>query len=203
MIRDDLSSKLVHLTKGKTLEQAGMNFLSIVASRSLRGGTGLIVGNLPCICFTEAPIGKLGHILAQPSVHGIDYAPLGVMIDKRVAFRTGGRPVFHQPESEYELLHESQRFRHKTYHPEEGVDYSWEREWRIQTDEFKLSPEDVTLVVPNRRWSDYFFKKHASNQGSMTIVLGETAGYMASKYPWHFLVLEDLGVPVRFDYLPS
>jgi len=93
MIRDDLSNRLVHLTKGKSEEQAAQNFLSIVKSKTLRGGRGLIKSDFPCVCFTEAPIGKLASILAAPSVHDVPYAPFGVMIDKLTLFQAGGRPA--------------------------------------------------------------------------------------------------------------
>jgi hypothetical protein len=146
---------------------------------------------------------NFGQILAQPTVHGVHYAPLGVMLDKRTLFRAGGRPVIYQPPSEYTLLHESQRIRHKHYDPNQDVDFSWEREWRICTDEFPLNPNEVTLVVPNRRWSDYFFREHAGDLEITMHVAGDIGAYMTEKCPWHFIVLDDLGMPAQFDYFPG
>jgi hypothetical protein len=82
MLRTDVSTRLVHMTKGTTEQDAVNRFLSIVGSAQIRGGTGFIRGGYRCVCFTEAPIANLAQALAQPSPHGIPYAPLGVMIDK-------------------------------------------------------------------------------------------------------------------------
>jgi hypothetical protein len=202
MIRDDLSNRLVHLTKGATEKEAAERFLDILREKALLGGTGLIRGGYPCVCFSEAPISKLGAILAEPSIHGMPYAPFGVMLAKTTLFSAGGRPVIYQPESEFNLLHESQRYRHKDYDTDKGPDFTWEREWRLPAERFPLDPGKVTLVVPNRTWSDYLFERHAGGLKGMALFDEEMAALSIHKYPWHFLVLEDLGIPVKFDHIP-
>jgi hypothetical protein len=199
MIRDDLSDRLVHLTKGTTEVEVADRFVSIMRDRVLLGGTGLIRGDYCCVCFTEAPIAKLAAILAQPSIHGMPYAPFGVMLAKDTLFSAGGRPVIYQPESEFHILDESQRHRHKDYEPGKVPDFSWEREWRVRTDRLPLDPSAVTLIVPNRAWSDYFFRMHAGNQEATQWFHNDIS---VTKCPWHFLVLEDLGIPVKFDHIP-
>lgn len=202
MIRDDLSDRLVHLTKGDTEKEVAERFLSIVREKALLGGTRLIRGDYRCVSFSEAPISKLGAILAQPSIHGMPYAPFGVMLTKVTLFAAGGRPVIYQPEAEFEVLHESLRYRHKDYEPGEQPDFSWEREWRVRADRLPLNPDAVTLVVPNRAWSDYFFRRHAGDLAGSIMFYGEDAMLGMHKCPWNFLVLEDLGIPVKFDHVP-
>lgn len=201
MIRDDLSDRLVHLTKGATEKEAAERFLSIVREKALLGGTGLIRGLYPCVCFSEAPICKLGAILAEPSIHGMRYAPFGVMLAKTTLFSLGGRPVIYQPESEFNMLHDSQRYRHKDYEPGKVPDFTWEREWRVRMDRLSLDPATVTLVVPNRRWSDHLFAQHAGNL-KRSLLFDNDMALGISRCPWHFLVLEDLGIPVKFDHAP-
>ena len=58
-------------------------------------------------CFSEAPLSKLAQILANPSAHGMRYKPFGVMVSKSWLFERAGRPVIYQPESEFDLLHET------------------------------------------------------------------------------------------------
>ncbi len=194
LIRDDLSDRLIHLTRGETNQEAAQAFLGIIESKALTGGTGYIKGKFRCVCFSEAPIGKLSHILANPSVHGMIYSPFGVMVSKEWLFSKGGRPVIYQPDSEFELLDECQKYRHKIYEPDMGVDFTWEREWRLKTYSLKLDPSETTLVVPNRAWADYFFNKHTTGLSGMAML---TAGFTGpSKYPWHFIALEDLGVSI-------
>ena len=198
MIRGDLSNRLIHLTKGTTADEAANNFINILRSGHIRGGDGFIRGGYTCVCFSEAPISVLSQILANPSVHGMRYAPLGVMVNKLWLFRQGGRPAIYQPEAEYELLHEEQRYRHVRYEPDRGIDLTWEREWRLKTAQLRLDPGETTFVVPTRAWEKRFMEEHAGDQQGLALLLGESAALAIEPFPWHFVVLEDLGVEVSW-----
>ena len=197
MIRDDLSEKLIHLTRGATDKDAADAFLSIIKERKLRGGTGCIKGGFSCVCFSEAPVSKLAHILANPSAHGMRYRPFGVMVDKQWLFSKGGRPVIYQTDAEYELLHESQKFRHVRYEPNDGVDFTWEREWRMHGHELELDSQGATLVVPTRAWEKWSQDNHTAMLSRRALVtMGFIGPRSVSDYPWHFIALQDLGVDV-------
>ena len=172
-VRGDLSTKLIHLIRGKTSVEAKEKFDSILKSRELRGGTGFIKGGYKCVCFSEAPIGVLSHMLGNEDMR---YAPLGVIVSKEWLLGKGGRPVIYQTEAEFDLLPEGLRYRHVRYEPHNGVDFTWEREWRIRAEALPLDPEQTTIVVPSRQWLDVY-----GDQG------------------WHFLVLDDLGVKAETD----
>ena len=196
MDRDDLSSKLVHLTRG-TWEEASETFQNIVDEKRLKGGTGGINDNVRCVCFSEAPIGKLSVILANRSELGFRYAPFGVMVDKEWLFRQGGRPVIYQAEEdEYQFLHPDQRYRHKRYEPDKGIDFTWEREWRIRAEEVPLDPTVTTLVVPNRDWETMVLAEGYSKIQRWSFAHTPMPRSMVEN-EWHLMVLEDLGV-----YLP-
>ncbi len=198
VIRDDLSDRLVHLTRGDPTLVAAGTFLSIVEQRVLRGGDGFIKGGYRCVCFSEAPIGKLAHLLAA-SAQGTRYKPFGVMVDKAWLFSQGGRPVIYQPETEFALLHESQRYRHVRYEPP-AVDFTWERGWRVCVDELPLDPAAVTLVVLTRAWERWFQRRYEGANGRRTLLLGGLGG--GAPFPWHFVVLEDIGVDIPIDLEP-
>lgn len=197
MIRDDLSDKLVHLTRGEPDQIAADQFLSILKEKQLRGGIGEIKGQHRCVCFSEAPLQKLAFILSTPSVHGMRYKPFGIMVSKQWLFERGGRPVIYQPDKEYKQLPEDLQYRHVKYEPNKGVDFTWEREWRICVDALDLEPSHTTVVVPNRRWEEWFQNAHAAMLSRRALV---THGFIGpssvTKQPWHFVVLEDLGIPV-------
>ena len=199
MIRDDLSSKLVHLVRGDTIEIAFEKFFNILNERQLRGGTGHIRGGYTCVCFTEAPIAKLSYALANPDLQNMRYRPFGIMIDKIYAFEQGARPVIYQPNDDFTKLDEGIRYRHVRFEPNNSsypIDLTWEREWRIQTDILALPMETTTVIVPNRRWRDVLVERHAENLQGMVVALGEDAALAVEPYEWHLVVLEDLGIEI-------
>jgi hypothetical protein len=193
MLRDDVSERLIHLTRGESDQAAADAFLSIWKEETLRGASRCIKGAYQCICFSEAPITKLAHILADES-HGMRYSSFGVMVGKKWLFEQGGRPVIYQPACEFELLHESQRFRHVTYEPPD-VDFTWEREWRIKTDELQLDPAAMTLVVPTRDWETWVLDQHLAALQRRALISHGFGPRVPFK--WHFIVLSDLGIDVE------
>lgn len=195
MIRDDISDKLIHLVRDTSYQSAANSFLSILKEQRLRGGTNYIRGAYTCVCFSEAPIGKLAYLLAGPSETEIRYKPFGIMVDKKWLFEKGGRPVIYQPDNEFDLLCEEQRFRHVRYEPG-MIDFTWEREWRIKTNELELNPDITTVVVPNRQWEDWIKKRHYATIVGHTLIAEGLLEPTIVKRPWHYLVLEDLGIPL-------
>jgi hypothetical protein len=212
VIRGDLSDRLIHLTRGRTVadsqvtkvirdREAMANFSSILRGGRLVGGDGNIVGGHKCICFSEAPIASLAHMLASgPN----KYAPLGVMVDKVWLFAQGGRPVIYEPLAEYNSLPESHRYRHVNYDPvnEGGDDHdvSWEREWRVRTDSLLLDPTAVTFVVPFRSMVESVKEEHAMNWRPEGYALDDVIMHVEPPqlFPYHFLVLADLGFEIEF-----
>ncbi|WP_156649730.1 hypothetical protein [Methylobacterium sp. Leaf89] len=180
MIRDDLSSKLIHLTKGEP-EAALHNLLDILRDQALKGGTGYIMGAHQCVCLSEAPISKIGHLIAN-GFPRFKYRPYGVMFDKKWVYEQGGLPVIYQPAREYDVLPEEKKHLHVTYDlsGDAPVDFTWEREWRLKTDKMTFNPEDVTVIIPNR-WVLNTIRE---------VYVGDKPD------PLHYLVLEDLGIHV-------
>jgi hypothetical protein len=184
-MRSDVSDRLVHLTKGTGLKveehrKIALKTLGkILTSKSLKGGTGYIKGLHPCVCFSEAPIGMLSHILSIKTGSGFKYQPYGVMVNKKWLYEKGGRPVIYGPDSDYSKLPDDMKFRHVRFEIDgkSSIDFTSEREWRIQTDELSFTHDDVTIIVPDRRAKDAFVKKFTES-------------------PWHYIVLSDLGVSI-------
>lgn len=153
--RSDLSENLIHWIAGETEEEAFEVLHCIVSEHRLLGGTGHIKGNYSCVCFTEAPQEAFHQVFGR-------YRPFGIEVKKRWAFECGGRPVIYQPESEYEALPDSHRWRHVRYEPDAAppIDFSWEREWRIQASELAFHPGDVRIVVPDDTWILSLIREH-------------------------------------------
>jgi hypothetical protein len=184
-MRDDLSNKLVHLAKGtnddlkKHREEAVNTLHNILTEKRLRGGTGFIKGGSRCVCFSESPIGKLSHLLAENDQGRFKYQPYGVLLDKLSLYRQGGRPVIYGPDYDYTNLPDDMKYRHVRFWlgDDYTIDHTWEREWRIKTDSLPIHPSEVTIVVPDRIAKDFFVNEF-SNEA------------------WHYMVLSDLGVKI-------
>lgn len=193
MVRGDLSDRVIHLTRRIADEDPRDNFVAIIEQRKLLAGNRCIRGGYNCICFSEAPLAVLANMLAGQSSR---YAPFGFMVDKSWLFSIGGRPVIYQPDVEFEMLPEELRYRHVRYEPDNGVDFTWEREWRLRADHLELDPAKVTIVVPNREVVDYYQNKHWRAQQGAALLMGSDGGLFVEPFKWHFVVLEDLGVKV-------
>lgn len=198
MIREDLSNKLIHLTRG-SYQEASDNFSSILESKSLRGSDRDIRGKHKVVCFSEAPINKLGYILAQPNRENFRYAPFGVMFEKEYLFGKGARPVIYQPEQEYGLLHVEQKYRHVKFDMGRNIDWTWERGWRIKIENLPLEPEHVTIIVPNRKWEEKLRNDYHGRLSRANLVTRGMGAGAVGKFEWHFIVLEDLGVPILVE----
>lgn len=184
-MRDDMSTKLVHLTKvsskrenidGK-LMQISISPRSVLEKilneKQLKAGSGYILGGEvnSSVCFSEAPISKLLSELGQNKTK---YMPFGVLLDKKLIFDLGGRPAIYQPNSYYSDLPESQRYRHVRFeYP--NIDFTWEREWRLRGS-ISLKPAEISVIVPNREEKE-----------AVSLAVGDG---------WHYLVLDDLGMPM-------
>lgn len=193
MVRVDLSSKLIHLTRSVDDLTATARFEKILLERALLGSAKDIRGGFCVVAFTESPISMLASVLANAVTLGMRYAPLGFMVDKSWLFERGGRPVIYQPHDEFEELLESKKFLHVRFDPPRRVDYSWEREWRIKTDKLELDPSATTVIVPTREWEKNYQARHTSNAQRAGII---SRGRLSIGPPaWHFVALEDLGVP--------
>ena len=173
--RSDLSTRLVHLTRGVESEAKKKSSLrvlfEILDSCTLKGSntaSGFIVGKTPAVCFQDAPLHAIGQNCwfeqkwrKQNSWAKTRYTPNGIMLPKRYVYSKGGRPVV------YDSTHEA-----KKYLPEDQwwrivnfdlsdkdniIDWSHEREWRVPGDlSFKL--EDVTLILINQGTLQQFIK---------------------------------------------
>jgi hypothetical protein len=179
--RRDLGDLLFHFTRtpreqvvmdgGRIMmsAHAGAVLEKIAREGRLIGSNGYIRGGYRCVCFSETPISEIPTVL-RLAQHAAEeglrprYEPYGVAIPKEWLFAQGGRPVIYQPDDEFDLLPEEMKYRHVRYEPGR-VDFTWEREWRIRTDELKIDPEHTLFVLPTADAVFEFTYGHASLEG--------------------------------------
>lgn len=165
MGRADISDKLIHFTSGESYEDAYRNLCTIFSSGRLLGSRKKIKGGYSCVCFTEAPLQSLVSGLVNPSAYS-KYSPFGIIVEKVWLYKLGGRPVIYQSDEEFSSLPESLRWRHVRYEPHSipPIDFTWEREWRIQVEELEIISKTAGLVVPDRNWANQLLEDHDARQ---------------------------------------
>lgn len=175
MPRVDISKHLVHWTKGQTYDEAFDLLRQIVFTKRLLGRSGYIRGGYLCVCFTEAPESAFHQVFGR-------YKPFGIRVSKAWLFARGGRPVIYQRHGEYEALHDEIKWRHVRYEPntDPPFDFSWEREWRIKTDELPLPPEEITIILPSEDWAERLLDEHFYNEHGRITLLKQLWGEWAS-----------------------
>lgn len=168
LVRRDISDLLFHFTRslghGKRVEiKSGMSMSSsegrainvlrkILYEGKLRGTSNWTYGE-DCVCFTEAPIQEFNSIFSLVSVAASKeerprYEPYGIAVNKHWLFKQGGRPVIYDSPSSFNDLPPAMRHRFVPYDLEKGIDFTWEREWRIRTSTLALDPKQTLVVVP-------------------------------------------------------
>lgn len=151
MPRTDISDKLSHFTSGANDGEAFERLCAIVETGRLIGSDAMIRGRYRCVCFTEAPLVSLPDGLVNPDAYS-RYRPFGLLFDKSWVFAQGGRPVIYQTDDEFADLPDAMRWRHVRYEPnrEVPIDFTWEREWRLQRNELIVNPAWATLILHNQ-----------------------------------------------------
>lgn len=167
LVRRDVGTLLFHFTRGvggvirremdrgylETSGTAAAVLGCILEDRALKGTSTYIRSEDPCVCFTEAPLHEFSTLfrlneLAAAKHERPRYEPYGIAVNKEWLYAAGGRPVIYGSPDEYEHLPESFRYRFVPYDPTDGIDHTWEREWRVKTERLELVPWKALVVVP-------------------------------------------------------
>lgn len=188
----DVTDKLVHFTSGVSVDQAFGRLRQIIAQRRLLGGDSRIRGNYRCVCFCEAPVVSSQHLFVKPDIYS-RYSPFGILFEKKWLFEQGGRPVIYQPDSEFDFLPPQLRWRHVAYQPG-TVDFTWEREWRIQCDELHFESNVSGIIVPEMAWADELVAEHGSREKFEVYQYPEIVDHELDKQycgpiPWRIYVM--------------
>jgi hypothetical protein len=168
IVRRDFGNMLFHFTRTPTEQlievvlgndykmtitgSVGAVLRKILYEGQLRGTSGWSYGE-NCVCFTEAPIQEFNSIFSLVEIAASEqerprYEPYGIGVSKAWLFAKGGRPVIYEHPDNFVSFPEKEKYRFVPYNPEKGVDFTWEREWRIKTNYLTLDPHETLVVVP-------------------------------------------------------
>lgn len=185
MKRIDSTSYLYHWVKAEPhyrwqevdYENAYQVFLKILSDTYIKHGDKYKTNGEMCICFTESPEYFMHKDKSK-------YQPFGLKFYKKKVFGFGGRAVIYTPEYEKEFIHESMMWRYMRHDPSAtspqtpyGVDFTWEREWRLPEPEIAVL-EAINIIVPNE---EYIQRVHDDTE----LMLHQSAQDMHAHYGYY------------------
>lgn len=157
--RSDMSTSLIHLTKGNSTQTVIDVLYSILKNKKIKGSTtsGFIVGNEKAVCFQDAPLYSIcqNTFFEQKKRekdvnYKLRYRAFGLLFDKQFMYNKGARPVIYEKtEIAKAFLPSREHWRIVNFNLESDtsiIDWTHEREWRIKGNfEFELS--NVTILA--------------------------------------------------------
>jgi len=149
-VRLDLSDWVWHFTHADGNEL--QTLLAILKVGYLRGGTDRYCLD-PAVCFSEMPLPEAvrqTQVLADQKY--LRMSRYGIGFRKSWIFDQGGRPVIYQPRTERSQLPSAIQWRHCDFDLSQGIDFTWQREWRVPGPKLTFTrDDDPTIVVPTQR----------------------------------------------------
>lgn len=168
--RNDISSRLTHLTKGDTPDEAFKTLLKILKKKKLIGSTtetGFIIGNRPAVCLQETPLNALAENLlyedklVEENNGKVHYRAFGLRFNKVWVYNMGGRPVIYEEKDTMKrLLPEEEHWRIVNYdlkNKKYMIDWSHEREWRVP-ENLEFNYNNIEVVVESGKYYQEFIQ---------------------------------------------
>lgn len=195
--RPDVAANLMHLLRGDTRSDALALLRAVIAERCLSGSAHGIRDGSRCVSFVEAPIRQLRDVFRWSAERDARVQPFGVLLGKDYLFALGGRPVIYESDADYAHLPEALQYRHVRYDPlvVPPIDFTWEREWRLQADVLQLEPERCCIVAASEADRAALFMEHAEREELRLESVGPAVGgsladEMTESFPWPVISLD-------------
>lgn len=152
--RADLVTRLTHLTRGDSEKTAFERLWRILLDKKLKASNekGINAAGAMVCCFQEIPLYSIAENLQFEKVSGAynqRYSAFGIRVLKGQFFQRGGRPVIYADDNLKDALPAQFKWEMVSMdlnNPESIVDWSHEREWRINND-YEFDYADVEIIV--------------------------------------------------------
>lgn len=193
--RVDLSSRVTHLTKGDTDDEAFENLISILEEKCIRAsktGSNFINGDIPAVCLQEAPLIAIAENLQyeeklreEDEKQRIRYLGFGIRFHKDFIYQNNGRPVIYDDTNQAkEYLHKSDWWRIVRLDLSDEnhmIDWTHEREWRIPGD-LLFDYSQCEIIVPSPVYYHKFVEYCLKNNREEILLEIQGIVVMASVY---------------------
>lgn len=193
--RVDLSSRVTHLTKGDTDDEAFENLISILEEKCIRAsktGSNFINGDIPAVCLQEAPLIAIAENLQyeeklreEDEKQRIRYLGFGIRFHKDFIYQNNGRPVIYDDTNQAkEYLHKSDWWRIVRLDLSDEnhmIDWTHEREWRVPGD-LLFDYSRCEIIVPSPVYYHKFVEYCLKNNREEILLEIQGIVVMASVY---------------------
>lgn len=193
--RVDLSSRVTHLTKGDTDDEAFENLISILEEKCIRAsktGSNFINGDIPAVCLQEAPLIAIAENLQyeeklreEDEKQRIRYLGFGIRFHKDFIYQNNGRPVIYDDTNQAkEYLHKSDWWRIVRLDLSDEnhmIDWTHEREWRVPGD-LLFDYSQCEIIVPSPVYFHKFVEYCLKNNREEILLEIQGIVVMASVY---------------------
>ncbi|MGK4439140.1 hypothetical protein ACSMDG_09250 [Yersinia proxima] len=182
-------------------ESAYQTFMEILSYTMIKNGDLYKTNGCPCICFTESPEYFMHSDKSK-------YQPFGFKFLKRSIFNLGGRAVIYSPDYEKNLIHDDLIWRYMRHDPlaysektPYGVDFTWEREWRLPEPELSVK-DGLGIIVPNEEFVERVYDDTDTWLNSNASYMHEYDGYAVPHPDYEYYIdtiREMLMIPEEFE----
>ncbi len=193
--RVDLSSRVTHLTKGDTDDEAFKNLISILEEKCIiasKTGSNFINGDIPAVCLQEAPLIAIAENLQyeeklreEDEKQRIRYLGFGIRFQKDFIYQKNGRPVIYDDTNQSkEYLHKSDWWRIVRLDLSDEnrmIDWTHEREWRVPG-ELLFDYSHCEIIVPSPAYYHKFVEYCLKNNREEILLEIQGIVVMASVY---------------------
>lgn len=169
--RSDLVARVAHLTgRGAANDDKAFDTLwKILDEKRLLasghgGDKGFIIGSTKAVCFQEVPLSAIAENVFFSVSLNIEtaYRGFGIRVNRGNLYLQGGRPVIYgEKEKLTTMLPGDQHWRIVSMDlekPDDIVDWTHEREWRIPGD-FLFEWSDIEVLVRNHNYYGRFVER--------------------------------------------
>lgn len=187
--------------KQENYEVAYQRLLDILIDGFLKPGHEELTADVKAICFTESP-----EYFSEWDQSR--YQPFGFKFVKSKIYDQGGRPVFYGSYSDFHALPEILKWRFAPHLPTRitnewpyGLDYTWEREWRLRSTCLDLLSA-VNIIVPDNAYASRLETDiyKITKENAVCYWLGSADARNDDEYREYFSsVWERIELPKRFD----
>jgi hypothetical protein len=141
------------------------------------------------VCFTETPL--FFHIQQDVDLKTFDYKRLslyGLGFSRKYLYEIGARPVIYTERKSYDSLPTELKYLFVEFDLSKGIDFTWQREWRVKSDLLSFSNNNTVLVFPDHNeFQELLYDYHADFETDDDGATMACAGY---EKKWNFIPLD-------------